>query len=999
LNTFIGFLSRKIYKKMPFKKELIVAITEHPILGILMQPYIITKKPNHGFHAIEARISKLNISKYITDFSEQEKNLAQLCDDYSDQTLTKVFSKKKEQTSVTFINTLKKEYANQHIRPYIEKRLIKITDLLQEMDIEVYYKGKPQYINSDDQVLIAKGKAQTVFNITKLENESQYFLTVRHGNKELSLLGKSYQILVNDPCRIIIDNVLYNFEDINARKLLPFFDKDCIHIPKTSEKKWFETFALESIKQFNVKSTGFIINQENNSKQAFLNLESNLKGELVLVLSFVYNDDTKFDAFKGSSGSARFEIKNNEYIFHKTDRDSEWEDEIVNNLESIGLINKQDSFFIPHAEQNADFENKNFEILQWIGKNRIAIEQLGIKLSQRNKEKEYYFIEPVISSKISDKNDWFDIYIEVQFGEFSIPFTKFRKHILTGNREYKLPNGQIVILPAEWFEQYKEMFLYGHDVENHLQLEKHHFSVLESGMPKENTSIIEKYKNIIENFDKLDTPIPEGLHATLRPYQEQGYRWMQLLQQNKFGGCLADDMGLGKTIQTLTLLLNSKGKGNSQFVLPDRKTALRQLSIFDTQEEQKTIRTSTSIIVMPTSLIHNWVEEIKKFTPQLSVFKFIGQNRSKNLEEFSKYDIILTTYGVVRNDFELLRTFPFFYIILDESQYIKNPDSKIYKSIIQLKSEYRLVLTGTPIENSLTDLWAQVNFLNRGLLGNLRFFKHEFVQAIEKNDDQKKRDKLQQFIQPFVLRRTKGQVAKDLPDKSELVLYCDMSDEQKSIYEEEKSKIRNSILETIEKTSDKPTILAIEGLSKLRQIANHPVLIDETYEGESGKFEEITRNIENLIAEKHKVLVFSAYVKHLNLVSKYLIEHNLRFSMLTGSTTNRQQVIEEFQSTTDNHVFLIQIRAGGVGLNLTSADYVFIIDPWWNPAVEEQAINRTHRIGQDKKVMVYRFISADTVEEKIQNLKAKKTELAESFISTEQAVKTFNLETILELLN
>jgi SNF2 family DNA or RNA helicase len=281
----------------------------------------------------------------------------------------------------------------------------------------------------------------------------------------------------------------------------------------------------------------------------------------------------------------------------------------------------------------------------------------------------------------------------------------------------------------------------------------------------------------------------------------------------------------------------------------------------------------------------------------------------------------------------------------------------------------------------------------------LRFFKREFVVPIEKNTDPEKKEKLQQFIQPFVLRRTKNQVAKDLPDKSESVIYCDMTDEQKSIYEEEKSKIRNSIMETIESSDEKPTILAIEGLNRLRQIANHPVLIDDNYLAESGKFDEITRNIENLIAEKHKVLIFSAYVKHLKLFADYLKQKHHTFSMLTGSTQNREQVIHNFQQAEDNFVFLIQIKAGGVGLNLTAADYVFIIDPWWNPAVEEQAINRTHRIGQDKKVMVYRFISSDTVEEKIQQLKAKKSRLADSFINTEQAVQKMNLKRILEFLN
>ena len=490
-----------------------------------------------------------------------------------------------------------------------------------------------------------------------------------------------------------------------------------------------------------------------------------------------------------------------------------------------------------------------------------------------------------------------------------------------------------------------------------------------------------------------------GLKANLRPYQKDGFHWMQLLQENQFGGCLADDIGLGKTVQTLTLLLNSKGKFNGDNYVPTEKPALAQLSIFDQINVKTTESSATSLIVMPTSLIHNWEEEIKKFTPDLYCYKFIGQNRPKDIRLFKDFDIVLTTYGIVRNDIELLSAYKFFYVILDESQYIKNPESKIYKAVNQLKSKHKLVLTGTPIENSLTDLWAQVNFLNKGLLGNLRFFKREFVQPIEKNTDPEKKQRLQQFIQPFVLRRTKHQVAKDLPDKFESVIYCDMSEDQKSLYEEEKSRIRNSIMETIEKTDDKPTILAIEGLNKLRQIANHPVLINENYNGESGKYEEITRNIENLIAESHKVLVFSAYVKHLNLFANYLTENNYPYTMLTGSTQNREQVINDFQNDETKNVFLIQIKAGGVGLNLTAADYVFIIDPWWNPAVEEQAINRTHRIGQNKKVMVYRFISSETVEEKIQQLKARKSELADSFINTEQAVQKMNLERILEFLN
>lgn len=987
------------------RKELIIGIVDHPLLGLIMVPYIVVIKPNHGFYHVEARISPLNISRYANSFSENEKQLVKWIDEYSDQNLHKIFSKKRGQTTVEFIGKLKEEFINEHIKPFIEKRIVKCTDLLQEMDIDLYFKEKPKYVDSDNKIKVIKGKAQSVFNISKLDNETQYYLTIRHKDKELHLLGKSGFILTENPCRIIIDKNLYVFDDINAKKLLPFFNKECIHIPKSSEKKWFETFALESIKQYNVKPIGFEVNKTIVDKKAVLSFEQNLRGEPTLILSFIYNDQIHFLANKGSNSSVQFEDRNGDYIFKKIERDFVWENAFVDKLQLLELKNKQDSDFLPKSIENYEKEEQIYEFIKWLSLNKVKIEAIGINLIQKQKENKYTLFEPIIESNVTEDNDWFDIHINVQIGEFKIPFTKFRKNILKGIREYKLPNGEIAILPKEWFEQYMEIFQFGRDENTHIHLDKHHFGLLETSIPEKNKSIIKKYRNLISNFDKNKYELPKGLNAELRPYQKDGYSWMKKLQENSFGGCLADDMGLGKTVQTLTLLLNSKRKINGDnceseepLQLTDKKPALAQLSIFD-QVNKNGVSSATSIIVMPTSLIHNWEEEIKKFTPELKSFKFIGQNRSKEIHFFNEFDIILTTYGIIRNDFELLRTYNFFYLILDESQYIKNPDSKIYKAVNQLNSKHRLVLTGTPIENSLTDLWAQINFLNKGLLGNLRFFKREFVQPIEKKTDPEKKEKLQQFIHPFVLRRTKNQVAKDLPDKIESVIYCDMTEEQKSLYEEEKSKIRNSIMETIKKTEDKPTILAIEGLNKLRQISNHPVLIDPDYKADSGKFEEITRNIENLIAEKHKVLIFSAYVKHLNLFAEYLRKNDHSFSMLTGSTQHRDQVINDFQISEEKHVFLIQIRAGGVGLNLTAADYVFIIDPWWNPAVEEQAINRTHRIGQDKKVMVYRFISSETVEEKIQQLKARKSQLAESFINTEQATQKMSLEQILEFLN
>jgi len=363
------------------------------------------------------------------------------------------------------------------------------------------------------------------------------------------------------------------------------------------------------------------------------------------------------------------------------------------------------------------------------------------------------------------------------------------------------------------------------------------------------------------------------------------------------------------------------------------------------------------------------------------------------------FDVILTTYGTVRNDVEQLSKLDFFYLILDESQYVKNPTSKTYKAVMKLQSEHRLALTGTPIENSLSDLWAQMNFLNKGILGNLAFFRRYFITPIEKHNSNDQQEKLQILIHPFVLRRKKEEVAKDLPPLMEQTVICEMDENQHRTYETEKSIIRNSILAGIEQEGVKNSAMIIlQGLTRLRQLANHPRLLKDFTEGESGKFEEIFRMLENLLAEKHKVLVFSSFVKHLELIKSRIKKENWKYSLLTGKTTNRKEVIQQFQEDTENRIFLISLKAGGVGLNLTSADYVFIIDPWWNPAAENQAISRAHRIGQNKHVFVYRFITQGSIEEKIQQLQNRKSSLADKFINSNNPLQELTQEELMSFL-
>ena len=337
----------------------------------------------------------------------------------------------------------------------------------------------------------------------------------------------------------------------------------------------------------------------------------------------------------------------------------------------------------------------------------------------------------------------------------------------------------------------------------------------------------------------------------------------------------------------------------------------------------------------------------------------------------------------MRNDIDFLTQYEFECIVLDESQYIKNTSSQVYQSVSELKAKRFFVMTGTPIENSLNDLWAQLNFVNRGMLGSLSYFKNHFVQPIVNQQDEEREKRLQQIIKPFILRRTKNEVAQDLPPVIEQTVYCEMAEEQQKIYVSEKSAVRNNLFEQISHSGlEKNTMLAISALLRLRQLANHPAMVLDNYPGESAKIEEVISRIESLQAEHHKVLIFSSFVKLLQLVEKRLQQLDIDYAMLTGETQNREEVVLRFQENPDVGCFLISLKAGGVGLNLTAADYVFILDPWWNPASELQAINRAHRIGQDKTVMVYRFISVDTIEEKIQNLQSEKSKLANTYINT-----------------
>jgi SNF2 family DNA or RNA helicase len=685
-----------------------------------------------------------------------------------------------------------------------------------------------------------------------------------------------------------------------------------------------------------------------------------------------------------------------DYTFFRYTRDKDWEKEIIGFLIGKGLKEEAGGYTLPNVGLMEE-ECALFALVTWISANNQSIAEMNISIRQAFFSKNYFTGSQHLSFDLKKNKDWFDLYAVVQIGEYKFPFVKLRKYILNDIREFELPNGEIAILPEEWFEQYRQLIQFGKVDGDRLVFGKHFYNLLRHRVPGHIPSVLQQLEKSFAVASKV--PLPENLNATLRSYQVSGYQWMYSLIKNGMGGCLADDMGLGKTLQALALLL--KFKKVRTVIASSPLVNDGQLSLFDMQAKDEQEPQPSSLIIVPTSLVHNWVNEIRKFAPLLNVFIHSGAQRNRNgpLQKVAnEYDAIITTYGTLRNDKEIFERAEFFITILDESQYIKNKSSKIFDAVMSLKSKHRIVLTGTPIENSLSDLWSQMNFLNKGLLGNYAFFKQNFQAPIENRSDEKIEEKLQLLIRPFILRRTKSEVANDLPPLMESVIYCTMPPGQEKAYEREKSLIRNTIMANIEaKGVANSSIVILQGLIKLRQLANHSSIEMDEDDTESGKFSEIFLALSNLVSENHKVLIFSSFVKHLTLLRQRIEQHNWKFSLLTGKTLNREEVIHDFQNDPDNKIFLISLKAGGVGLNLTRADYVFIVDPWWNPAAENQAISRAHRIGQDKKVFVYRFITENSIEEKIQVLKERKSALADKFINSNNPFKAITREEVAAL--
>ncbi|AEV99852.1 helicase SNF2 [Niastella koreensis] len=607
---------------------------------------------------------------------------------------------------------------------------------------------------------------------------------------------------------------------------------------------------------------------------------------------------------------------------------------------------------------------------QWFLKVYHKLLELNIQVIGMDMLQHFRYSQHKVKAAVTIKKEVTDalvLQMIISFGEEEVSLTEVQKIVQAGQRAILLQDGSLGILNDEWLQTYGTIIRHGKISGQEIQVPRWlAFSEEETAdgasvlKPTLHNSWLEKWQ-LWQKEGETVYEVPAVINAKLRPYQQKGFEWMLLLAEAGAGACLADDMGLGKTLQTISVLTHQLHEKANQ----------------------------RHLIVCPSSLIYNWSQELQKFSPHVKVLIYHGGNRAIQDAATGDYQVIITSYGTVRQDIEEMCAINFGTVVLDESHNIKNPAAQITKAVERLQSGFRVALSGTPVMNNTFDLYAQLNFLLPGIFGSREFFRREYADAIDQRRESDKIKTLQRITAPFVLRRTKEQVASDLPAKTEMVMWCEMSMAQKRLYDEIKDSIRQSVFLNIEQEGlNKSKLAVLKGMLKLRQICNSPLLLpsEEQTCNDSVKTDLLMNELQNNLKD-HKVLVFSQFTSMLNLLAENCREQGIAYYHLDGSTPpeKRQELVNQFQAPNNTtNVFLISLKAGNAGLNLTAASYVILFDPWWNTAVQQQAIDRTHRIGQTKNVFAYKMICKDTIEEKIISLQQHKKQLAEELISEDE---------------
>ncbi|MFB9078855.1 DEAD/DEAH box helicase [Flavobacterium procerum] len=894
----------------------------------------------------------------LDDLDSNSKKILNACESLKPEFVFKKFSAKIK-SAKTIADLQKDSKIEFAIRQHLKFHLSSFYSLIVQEQFPLSFNLGPEKDFYRSKVGIVPLEFEPQIHFDKHEEGITYTLSLKENETVFLPMNKNVEILLDEPGWLIIDKKLGQLKELNAKKLSPFLKKKSIEIPSKLVDNYFKSFIPEIAKKIDIEADGFEVELRDKIISCTMQpVYDFFKNCYYLNLYFDYSG-YQFDAskIKKTHSFVDFSIANEPKIiqFKRSADETLYTDK----LNEIGLSKVKNELFGLSSETEND---DSYATVQFVIENRKELENSGFTIQNLKLESKEIITEDYSISASKDTNgDWFDIKIIITVGSYKINFSEIIPNIKSKERLFALPDGNYFLIPLEWFSKYGSLAKLAKTENGALLLRKSNFTALD-GISEIDNEVI---SHVEYNASDL-------LKATLRPYQIDGVKWLLGHFNSNLGACLADDMGLGKTLQTLAVLVAVQEQLGFT-----TKTTNFDLFANETTVEREPLKT---LIVLPSSLVFNWFNEATKFTPHFSKIQYVGNDRKQLASRLDSTDLIFTSYSIIHRDISILEKYNFRYLILDESQYIKNKNSKIFKAINKISTGHKIALSGTPIENSLDDLWSQMQFINPDILGSYAFFMENFKNPIEKKQNEEVLTELKNLIQPYILRRTKEQVLKDLPELTEQIYYCDMDPEQEKLYEKEKSKARNSLLKTDGSSPDKISI--INTLMKLRQLSNHPKMVDQESEIDSGKYIAVTNYLESLVKGKQKIIIFSSFVTNLNFYTDWCKENKIEFCEITGETPSdkREQQVKMFQEKENPLLFFISLKAGGVGLNITKASYVLFLDPWWNPFAEKQGVARAHRIGQLNKVNVIRFISKNTVEEKIIKLQENKKLLSDSLL-------------------
>ena len=739
-----------------------------------IEPWMVQLKDNTLTYP-DSKISDLNFDNYKAQFTSLQIKLIQLCKELSVKEIEKYFNKNTKKPL-----SLNKLLIDNRISLLIHQKTTRIiSDFIKICISESQYLC--HHISRDDQTQKYRLELNAIplqadLHFSQTELGIEYRLQLNDANSEVVLYGKNFDIILNAPPWFCINQNIYTLPQLNANKLKPFVKNKSIFIPKNKVHEYFKIFIKEIASKTEIKTEGFDI--QSIKIDPILKLiftRDFLSNRFVINYEFQYDDN----AFAKNSKKEKKIIltfdQSGEPSFKSIIRNFHSERKLVQELLAEGfIINDADNLEFKDCVEEFDTIHYFISI-----KNKIDLSKYQIIPAEID-GKVICLKASEIKTSYQKELDWFDVYASVRIGDIEIPFNKLLKNIKNNNSLYNLENGEIFIIPKEWFAKFELISKFAELDDSIVRINKSNFTIIDNLFHTKT-----EHESAIVSDEEFEFKMPKLMNVDLREYQLQGAKWLCLHQQNGLGALLADDMGLGKTIQTLTAICHLK----ESLTQSNPKPLIRTL--FDDIEQNNFVK---ALIIMPTSLIFNWQNEILKFAPSLKVYTHTGSKRSKDYSFFENQDIILTTYQTALIDIKLFQKIEYNYIILDESHYIKNKDSKIFKALHQLKSINKLSLSGTPIENSLSDLFSQMEFLNPNILGTYKFFKQEFQIPIEKKQDEESLTRLQSMVNPYILRRLKTDVLSDLPEMTEQIFYSEMSDAQSKLFEEKKSQARNQIL-------------------------------------------------------------------------------------------------------------------------------------------------------------------------------------------------------------